>query len=102
MPALLDTASVPGAWLRLSRSALDDVFATGSVRAWPEGAFDGVLILPLGPLSRIAALLIRLFVWRGKVFAPTAASGVGIVVNQVTPLALHAVEGQVCVGKSWI
>jgi hypothetical protein len=97
-----DDRQIPKAWLHLPRAALDEIFTTAAGTRLPEGSFDGVLILPLGPLTGIAASLLRAFIWRGKIFTRTADAASGMVVNKVTPLALRGVPGQVYIGTSWI
>jgi hypothetical protein len=81
------------AWLTSTRGELDRVFSGGSALAPPEGEFEGTLIVTVPGLARVIAALIRLFVWRGKVFGRTGREGA--VVNKVTPFNAYSVPGQV-------
>jgi hypothetical protein len=94
-------SAIPRAWLTLSRGELDRVFSGGVARALPEGEFAGTLIVPVPGLAHLIAAVIRLLVWRGKIFSRVGARE-GDVVNKVTPLSFRSVPGDVRLEASWL
>jgi hypothetical protein len=80
-------------------SSRDEVFRASPAGRVPGGEADGVALLPLpAPLTRAAAMLIRLLVWKGKVFDPNQ----GDLRNRMTPLDIRAIRAKVYPGPSWL
>lgn len=84
--------------LHMSQGQLDDLFRASPAGPIPEGDADGTAILaPDTPLSDIAARLIHLFAWQGKVFDPAT----GTLRNKILPVGEKAIVAQVFLGESW-
>jgi hypothetical protein len=78
--------------LQMSRSQLDDLFRKSAVGAIPGGGLKGTFIVAPGtPLTEIAAELIRLMVWQGKVFDAQH----GRANNRVLPFSFESVPAKV-------
>jgi hypothetical protein len=77
----------------------DEVFRASPPGGVPSGKADGVALLPLpAPLASATATLIRLLVWKGKVFDPAR----GDLRNRMTPLGIRAIRAKVYPGPSWL
>lgn len=76
----------------------DEVFRASPAGGVPSGKADGLALLPLpAPLAKAAATVIRLLLWKGKVFDPVK----GDLRNRLTPIDLKAVRAKVDPGSSW-
>jgi hypothetical protein len=77
----------------------DEVFRASPAGEIPTGIGDGTALLPFGPLlTKVAARLIRLTSWQGKVFDP---GGDGLR-NRITPFGLRAIRAKVYKAPSWV
>jgi hypothetical protein len=77
----------------------DDVFRASPPGPVPTGVADGLALLPLTPaLARIAAQLIRLIAWRGKVFDEDGLE----LGNRITPFGIKAIKAEVYAAPSWL
>jgi hypothetical protein len=77
----------------------DEVFRSSPAGEIPAGIGDGTALLPFGPLlTKVAARLIRLTSWQGKVFDP---GGDGLR-NRITPFGLKAIRAKVYKAPSWV
>jgi hypothetical protein len=84
--------------LQLSQEELDDLFRNSPVGEIPSGEGKGTAIIAPGTqLSEIAAKLIHLIAWQGKVFDP----GKGELRNEILPLGIHAIVAKVYKEPSW-
>src|SRR5690242_11385585 len=87
----LDTAQL----LKMSQSELDKLFRNSPAGEIPRGEGDGTaLIIPGTELSEIAANLIHLFAWQGKVFDPEK----GELLNKILPVGIEALLAKVYKG----
>jgi hypothetical protein len=85
--------------MRMSQAELDDLYRESPVGVVPVGETKGTAIFaPKTLFGRIAAVIIRLFAWHGKVFDPTQED----LRNRVTPLGFKAIRAKVYVGDSWL
>ena len=83
--------------LAMSRAELDALYRRSPAGEIPNGLGEGVAIVAPGtPGARVAARIIRLFFWQGKVFD----SRQGELRNRVTVLRLQAVRARVYKGTS--
>ena len=88
-----------GSLVRMSPAERDAVFRSSPAGDVPSGKGDGVALLPLGPmLTRVAAAVIRVVVWKGKVFDPRYDG----LRNRMTPLGLRVIRAKVDKGPSWV
>ncbi|NKX55812.1 hypothetical protein [Arthrobacter mobilis] len=86
-----------GRLLRTPRKQLDRLFQSSVPGRIPAGDCEGTLIVAPGSAAGAAAAgLIRLIVWKGKVFDP----GSETVRNKVGPLGTLAVRAEVYYGPS--
>jgi hypothetical protein len=84
--------------LEMSEAELDDLFRASPAGEIPRGEARGtVIVAPGTELSEVAARLIHLFAWKGKVFDPDR----GELLNQLTPLGIDLVRAKVFTGPSW-
>ncbi|HEY8687060.1 MAG TPA: hypothetical protein VIO57_15780 [Chloroflexota bacterium] len=82
----------------MNQAELDTLFRNSPAGPIPNGEADGIAIVaPDFELSELAAKVINLLAWKGKVF--DAASGQ--LRNQVSPLGIKAVIADVYRGESW-
>jgi hypothetical protein len=86
-----------GRLLRTPRKQLDSLFRSSPPGRIPAGDCEGTFIVAPGSASGAAvAGLIRLIVWKGKVFDPGAET----VRNKLGPLGMLAVRAEVYYGLS--
>ena len=84
--------------MKMSQAQLDELFRDSSVGDIPVGEGDGTTLMAPGTeLSELAAKLIHLFVWQGKVFDPET----GELRNKILPVGLQAIVARVYKDKSW-
>jgi hypothetical protein len=77
----------------------DDVFRASPPGPVPTGVGDGLALLPLPPvLTRVAAQLIRVTSWRGKVFDDDGRK----LRNRITPFGIKAIAAEVYPDQSWL
>ena len=77
----------------------DGVFRSSPAGPTPAGIADGTALLPLGRVStKVAARLIRILAWQGKVFDPAA----GDLRNRITPFGIRAIRAKVYRDASWV
>ena len=77
----------------------DEVFRSSPTGNVPKGKGTGVALLPFGPvLTRVAALLIRALVWKGKVFEPRYDG----LRNRMTPFGIKVIRATVYNDSSWV
>jgi hypothetical protein len=82
----------------MNQAELDTLFRNSPAGPIPNGEADGIAIVaPDFELSELAAKVINLLAWKGKVF--DAASGQ--LRNRVSPLGIKAVIADVYRGESW-
>jgi hypothetical protein len=88
-----------GALVRMSPAQRDEVFRSSPAGDVPRGKGKGLALLPFGPVpTRIAAGLIRVVVWKGKVFEPRYDD----LRNRMTPVGLRVIRAKVEKGPSWV
>lgn len=86
------------ALLALTQRQLDELFEAAPVGSIPVGAGDGTaLVAPQTLFGAIARHLIRLFVWKGKVFRPETSD----LKNRLTPFGIPGIRAKVYVDRSW-
>jgi hypothetical protein len=77
----------------------DEIFKASPAGPVPTGIGDGTALLPLGrPLTRIAARLIRIAAWQGKVIDADGRA----LRNRVTPFGVRAIRAKVYKDASWL
>ena len=88
---------------KLSQQELDDLFRQKPAGSIPNGEAKGTaLVLPGTAVTNIIADLIRIKIWKGKVFERDAKSpDHGVLKNKILPLGHHAIEANVYKDKSW-
>ena len=85
--------------LKMSQRELDALFTASAAGPIPEGQAEGTAIIAPGTvLSCEIAILIKHFVWKGKLFELNA----GRLTNRVGPLGFNAVSAKVYKGPSWV
>lgn len=84
--------------VEMSQSQLDDLFRNSAAGPIPSGEADGLAIIAVdAEISELAAKVINLLVWKGKVFD----AATGQLRNRVSPLGIRAVIADVYRGESW-
>lgn len=84
--------------LKMSQDELDELFKNSPAGPIPNGEASGTAIVAPGTqLTGMAAKLIHLFTWQGKVF--DAAHGT--LRNKILPLGHKAIVAEVYKDKSW-
>ena len=84
--------------LKMSQNELDALFRASPAGPIPDGEAQGTAIIAPGTeLTGIAAKLIHLFTWQGKVFDAKH----GTLRNKILPLGHKAIVAQVYLDKSW-
>ena len=84
--------------LKMSQNELDALFRASPAGPIPDGEAQGTAIIAPGTeLTGIAAKLIHLFTWQGKVFDAKH----GTLRNKILPLGHQAIVAQVYLDKSW-
>jgi hypothetical protein len=88
---------------KLSQQELDDLFRQKPAGPIPNGEAKGTaLVLPGTAVTNIIADLVRIKIWKGKVFERDAKNAnCGVLKNKILPLAHHAIEANVYKEKSW-
>lgn len=85
--------------LHTSGRQLDDLFRLSRSDRIPAGSGDGTAIFaPNSPLATITARLVRVLVWKGKIFDP----GTGSLRNRMGPLGTPAIPAKVYRAASWL
>jgi hypothetical protein len=93
-----DTLIDVAALMAMSQSELDETFRASPAGDIPSGEAEGtVLVAPGTELTDIAAKLIHLLAWKGKVFDPDR----GELRNEVLPTGIKAVRAKVYKDASW-
>ena len=88
-----------GTLVRMTPAERDEVFRSSPTGEVPRGKGSGVALLPWGPvLTRVAAILIRTLVWKGKVFDPRYDG----LRNRMTPFGAPLIRAKVYKGPSWV
>ena len=83
---------------RTPRSRLDDLFRRSPPGPIPTGQARGTaMLLPGSPADRVLGALIRMLVWKGKVFNPQS----GDLKNLLGPLGNRGIRARVYQDKSW-
>lgn len=84
--------------LDMSQEQLDELFRSSEAGPIPSGEGAGtVIVAPGTELSEIAAKVIHLLVWQGKIFDPER----GELRNRILPIGLPAVSAKVYREASW-
>jgi hypothetical protein len=84
--------------MKMSQIQLDELFRNSPAGNIPRGEGEGTAIIdPDTELSEVAAKLIHLFAWQGKVFDPET----GDLRNKILPVGLQAIVAKVYKDKSW-
>jgi hypothetical protein len=85
--------------LQMSQAELDELFRKSPAGKLPRGEARGTAIIDPGTeLSDIAAKLIHLLAWQGKVFDPDR----GELRNEILPSGIKAVRAKVYRDTSWL
>jgi hypothetical protein len=84
--------------VEMSQTQLDALFRDSPAGPIPDGEADGTAIIAIdAEISELAAKVINLLVWKGKVFDARQ----GNLRNMVSPLGIKAVIAEVYRGESW-
>ena len=87
------------AMLRMSQSALDDLFAQHEAGPIPVGEAKGTaIIFPGSSVADEIAQIVNFFAWQGKVFDPEG----GYLRNKILPFGIRAIVAKVYKGDSWL
>ena len=88
---------------KLSQEKLDDLFRQKPAGPIPNGEAKGTaLVLPGTDVTNIIADLVRIKIWKGKVFEKDPKTpDRGVLKNKILPLGHHAIEANVYKDKSW-
>ncbi len=85
--------------LAMPQAALDDLFRHSPAGEIPRGDTQGTAVIAPGTfIAPIAAKLIRLLAWQGKVFDPDGRR----LRNKILPFGLRAIAAEVYRGPSWL
>ena len=85
--------------LDMSQADLDDLFKRSPAGPIPVGEGEGTVIAaPDTPLADIAAKLVHLIAWKGKIFDPAR----GELLNEITPFGIDAIRAKVFYDTSWV
>jgi hypothetical protein len=88
----------PDAIARMSRSELDRLFRDSPAGPIPAGRARGTaILLPGTKIDRAIAALVRVLVWKGKVFSSATAD----LKNRIGPLGTPLIRALVYEDKSW-
>jgi len=83
---------------RMSRSQLDQLFRESPAGPIPAGRARGTAILfPGTAIDRAIAALVRVLVWKGKIFS----SATGDLKNRIGPLGTPLIRARVYENTSW-
>ena len=84
--------------LHMTRDELDDLFRSSPAGPIPKGEARGTVISHPGTeFAEIAAKLVHLIAWQGKVFDPER----GELLNEISPLHLDRIRAKVYNDASW-
>ena len=88
---------------KLSQEELDNLFRQKPAGPIPNGEAKGTaLVLPGTTVTNIIADLVRIKIWKGKVFEKDPKTpDRGVLKNKILPLGHHAIEANVYKDKSW-
>jgi hypothetical protein len=88
----------PAAITRMSRSQLDQLFRDSPPGPIPTGRARGTaILLPGTVIDRAIAALVRVLIWKGKVFS----SATGDLKNRIGPLGTPLIRARVYQDQSW-
>ena len=88
----------PNAIAQMSRSELDRLFRDSPAGPIPAGRARGTaILLPGTAIDRAIAALVRVLVWKGKVFSSATAD----LKNRIGPLGTPLIRALVYEDKSW-
>jgi len=91
-------ATTVKALLKMSKAQLDELFKNSPAGPIPNGEAEGTAIVAPGTeVTGVAAKLIHLFSWPGKVFDAKR----GVLRNKMLPLEHKAIVAEVYKDKSW-
>ena len=91
-------ATTVKALLKMSKAQLDELFKNSPAGPIPDGEAEGTAIVAPGTeITGVAAKLIHLFSWQGKVFDAKR----GVLRNKILPLGHKAIVAEVYKDKSW-
>jgi hypothetical protein len=86
------------AMLDMTRQEIDDLFRSSPPGPIPKGEARGTVISHPGTeFAEIAAKVVHLIAWQGKVFDPEK----GELLNEISPLHLDSIRAKVYNDKSW-
>jgi hypothetical protein len=86
------------AMLDMTRQEIDDLFRSSPPGPIPKGEARGTVISHPGTeFAEIAAKVVHLIAWQGKVFDPEK----GELLNKISPLHLDSIRAKVYNDKSW-
>lgn len=84
--------------LEMSQEELDELFRTSPPGEIPRGGTTGTAIVaPDTEFAEVAARLVRLIAWSGKVFNPET----GDLTNKIGPFGWRKIRAKVFKGASW-
>ena len=84
--------------VEMTQADVDELYRASPPGDIPVGRGVGTVIYhPDTKTAEIAAKLVHLIAWQGKVFDPDK----GELVNEITPLHLDAIKAKVYKGESW-
>jgi len=84
--------------LDMSQADLNDLFKRPPAGPIPAGEGEGTVIAaPDTALADVAAKLVHLIAWKGKVFDPAR----GELLNEITPFGIDAIRAKVYYDISW-
>jgi hypothetical protein len=84
--------------LDMTRQEIDDLFRSSPPGPIPKGEARGTVISHPGTeFAEIAAKIVHLIAWQGKVFDPEK----GELLNKISPLHLDSIRAKVYNDKSW-
>jgi hypothetical protein len=88
---------------KMSQEELDDLFRQKPAGPVPNGEAKGTaLVLPGTVVTNIIADILRLKIWKGKVFERDPKNpNRGVLKNKILPLGHKAIEANVYKDKSW-
>jgi hypothetical protein len=85
--------------MSMTQAQLDELYRNSSLGDIPVGGTHGTaIVMPESFLGKIATRLIRMLIWRGKVFNPSQ----GDLKNKISPFELKSIRAMVYVGDSWL
>jgi hypothetical protein len=83
----------------MSQAQLDELFRNSPAGTIPDGDADGrVFLAPGTRLEGIAAAVVRLLFWQGKIVDADKAE----LVNKVTPFGIGAIKAAIYRAPSWL